>query len=405
MSGWILPSTLLIVALALTSMMTTARAADDFPSADALPAVAELPDLLTFRDGSKVASAEDWTRRRAELLAMIQHYEYGVLPPAGTTRAAELNTHQLRTIGVTHRQYKVTAGPAGKEVSFVLDLLLPPGAKKTTTSPASGPSSAPASRPARSPVILRGDWGWHKTSDEITKLVLSRGYALAEFNRVELAPDNARRDSGLYVPYPDATFGSIAAWAWGFSRCVDVLVTLPEIDPKRIAVTGHSRGGKAALLAGALDDRIALTNPNGSGCGGTACYRDPHPKAETMAIITKRFPYWFTPTLREFVGRESRLPFDQHALRACVAPRALIDTQGLGDEWASPPDARRTHDAAQPVFALLGAPEKQAFHHRPGPHEHNVEDWSALLDFADRVFADKPTTRNLDMRPPTQAGG
>ncbi|MDQ3082463.1 MAG: hypothetical protein M3R07_09655, partial [Gemmatimonadota bacterium] len=85
-----------------------------------------------------------------------------------------------------------------------------------------------------------------------------------------------------------------------------------------------------------------------------------------------------------------------------VAPRALLDTQGLEDQWASPPDARRTHDAAMPVFALLSAPDKQAIHYRPGKHEHNTEDWSALLDFADFVFEEKPTTRDFDMQATTR---
>jgi hypothetical protein len=251
-------------------------------------------------------------------------------------------------------------------------------------------------------VILTGDWGWQKTPDAIAKAILDRGYALAEFNRLELAPDNARRDCGLYLAYPDADFGSMAAWAWGFSRAVDVLQSLPQIDGRHIAITGHSRGGKATLLAGALDERIALVNPNASGCGGGAPFRDPDPKAETMAAITQKFPFWFAPRLRDFVGRETRLPFDQHALRACVAPRALLDTEGLEDLWANPPGARQMHDAALPVFALLGAADHAAIHFRPGKHEHNAEDWTALLDFADRVFKQKPTTRNFDMRPTTQ---
>lgn len=396
--GWMLPPRMLtIVFLTVMSIAapTTASAADEFPPADALPEVEALPDALIRGDGAAITSPDDWPQRRAELLALILHYEYGVPPPAplaGETRAAEMQSRLIRPANVRQKQFKVTCGPSAKEVSFVLDLQFPSVPKATTSSFIPPP-------PTKFPVIVRGDWGWHKTSDEIATLVLSRGYALAEFNRLELAPDNARRDSGLYVPYPAGDFGSIAAWAWGYLRCVDVLSTLPEIDATKIAITGHSRGGKAALLAGALDERIALVNSNASGCGGTACYRSPAPGAETMADITERFPFWFTPGLRKFVGRETRLPFDQHALRACIAPRALLDTQGLEDEWASPVDARRTHDAAMPVFALLGAADKQAIHYRPGKHEHNEQDWSALLDFADFVFKEKPTTRNFDMQP------
>ncbi|MEO6435004.1 MAG: hypothetical protein ABIP55_04490 [Tepidisphaeraceae bacterium] len=392
----------IVALLANCAMTSSARAGDsEFPSADELPAIAELPDPLVLRDGTRIASAQQWPARRAELLAMILHYEYGRLPPApapGDVRGVELISHNLRTVNATHKQFKITctlanAPPDHNTISFVLDLLLPTMTKTDATPIAAG---------QKFPVILRGDWGWHKTGDDIAKLVLSRGYALAEFNRLELAPDNASRDAGLYLAYPDGDFAALAAWAWGYHRCVDFLLTRPQIDGQRIAITGHSRGGKATLLAGATDERIALTNPNGSGCWGTACFRSPAANAETMKEILRKFPFWFSPNLAQFVGREDRLPFDQHTLRACVAPRALLDTQGSQDEWSSPLDARRTHDAGMPVFALLGAAEKQAIHYRPGKHEHSVEDWTALLDFADVIFFNKPTTRPFDARPTPQ---
>src|SRR5687768_17450646 len=274
--------------------------------ADQLPPIAELPDLFTFQDGTPVTSGDDWPRRRTELLALIQHYEYGHLPPApGNTRAVELISHTL--LDATHTQYKVTCGPGGR-VAFVLDLLVPKTGPNGT-----GPF----------PVILRGDWGWHKTSDDIARHVLSRGYALAEFNRLELAPDNANRDAGLYLAYPDGDFAALAAWAWGFHRCVDVLEQLPQIDKSKIAITGHSRGGKATLLAGATDERIALVNPNASGTGGGAPFRNPPPKSETLEIIVKKFPFWFSPNLQQ-VHRPARplalRPARDEGLRRAARP-------------------------------------------------------------------------------------
>src|SRR5688572_3709952 len=381
MTGWMTPALstcALLLVVAGCAGSSEPPATHPLPPANDLSAIPDLPDLFTFRDGSRVQSPADWTRRRAELLALFQQYEYGHLPPApGNTRAVELISHNLH--GATHTQYKVTCGP-NNSVSFVLDLLVPK-------------SDGPV------PVILRGDWGWSKTSDDITKEVLARGYTLAEFNRLELAPDNARRDAGLYLAYPDGDFAALAAWAWGFHRCVDVLEQLPQIDKSKIAITGHSRGGKATLLAGATDERIALVNPNASGTGGGAPFRNPPPKSETLEIIVKKFPFWFSPNLQQFIDRRDRLPFDQHALKACVAPRALLDTEGLDDLWASPSGARITHDAAKRVYDFLNASDRVAIHYRPGRHAHNVEDWAALLDFADKVFRNKPTTRPLDMRP------
>jgi dienelactone hydrolase len=192
-----------------------------------------------------------------------------------------LVSHTMKRSGIAHRQYKLLCDPGeGREkASFVIDLLYPQG-------------------PGPFPVVLRGDGCWGMPSDEVVRSVLSRGYILANFNRTELAPDNANRSIGLFSSYPNGDFGGIAAWAWGFHRCVDFLLTEPQVDRARIVITGHSRGGKAALLAGALDSRIALTVANGSGCGGAGCFRFEGEKAERLENILQSFPYWFTPRLK-----------------------------------------------------------------------------------------------------------
>src|SRR5262249_28075764 len=159
---------------------------------------------------------------------------------------------------------------------------------------------------------------------------------------------------------------------------------------------GHSRGGKATLLAGATDTRIALTAPNNSGCGGAGCYRFQGEKSEDIAAILKNFPFWFQPHFAEFIGHEDRLPFDQHTLKALVAPRALLSTEALGDLWANPSGTQQTYLAAREVFAFLGASEHIGIVFRPGGHEHNAEDWTTLLDFADRQLLGKSSTRLFD---------
>src|SRR5688572_30578305 len=355
--------------------------AADFPPPDQLPSVKELPDPITFQDGSRLKSPQDWPRRRAELQEMILHYQYGRMPaPPGNTRGVELISHNVTTPAeATHKQFKLTFGPDHRG-SLILDLTIPKGR---------GPF----------PVILRGDWGWHKTSSDITANVIKRGYILADYNRVELAPDNKNRDAGIYPLYPDHDFGAVAAWAWGFHRCVDFLVTQDFVDKDKIAVTGHSRGGKAALVAGATDTRIALTAPNNSGCGGAGSYKHQAPKSEDIAAITKSFPFWFTPRFRDFIGQTDKLPFDQHSVKALCAPRALLSTEALGDLWANPEGTRQTHLAAKEVYKFLGAPDRIAIHYREGKHEHNPDDWNVLLDFADQVFFNKKSQRDWDANP------
>jgi dienelactone hydrolase len=235
------------------------------------------------------------------------------------------------------------------------------------------------------PVIIRGDLCWNNIASEIAAVAMKRGYVLADFDREDIASDSAKKD-GIYLAYPELDSGRLAAWAWGFHRVVDFLHTLEDVDKNRIAVTGHSRGGKAALLAGVTDERIALTVPNNSGCGGAGCYRIQGNKSEDIAAITRKFPYWFHSRLKEFVGKVDRLPFDQHTVKALVAPRALLSIEALGDRWANPQGSQQSHAAAREVFAFLGAVDRIGIHFRKGRHEQNADDWATLFDFADWQF-------------------
>jgi hypothetical protein len=348
---------------------------------------AELPDPFLFQDGHRAKTPAEWPARRAELQELILATEYGHLPPVPKKMTiVPLVVHKQKPFAAPHRQYKLICDPGdGREkISFVVDLLLPKDA-------------------GTFPVILTGDWGWRKTPDDITKTILDRGYALAEFNRVELAadlgPGKGDQTSGLYAAYPGGDFGAIAAWAWGFGRAVDLLVTLPQIDKEKIAVTGHSRGGKAALLAGAIDTRVALTAPNCSGCGGAGCFRFQGPQSERLADILQSFPNWFTPRLRDFALREDQLPFDQHCVKALCAPRALLTTEALDDLHANPQGTWQTHLAAREVYQFLGHAERIGIRFRPGVHEQNADDFSTLLDFADQVFFGKGAKRDWNANP------
>jgi hypothetical protein len=345
-----------------------------------LAQAAELPDPFLFTDGRRVKTPEQWPARREELFKLILANEYGHLPPwPKEMEIVHLLSRKSELAGAAHRQFKLICDPgdAGRQkISFVVDVLIPAGT-------GDGPF----------PVILTGDWGWRKTPDAITLKILERGYILMEFNRTELAADLGTKKSeqveGLHAAYPGGDFGSIAAWAWGFMRCVDLLGGMHDVDKGKIAVTGHSRGGKAALLAGAIDTRIALVAPNDSGCGGAGCFRFQGPQSEKLQNIVKSFPFWFTPGFAEFAGREERLPFDQHCVKALVAPRALLTTEALGDLHANPSGTLLTHRAAREVYQFLGHADRIAIHFRPGIHEQNADDFAVLLDFADEVFFHK----------------
>ena len=341
---------------------------------------AELPDLFTFEDGRRVRNAADWPARQQELRDLILDIQYGRLPPPAAVQGAlTLEEAAPQAEGARRLLCELTLGikPA---LRLQLELRVPAG---------KGPF----------PVVLNGDACWGGPSDEIAREVLRRGYILAVFDRTIVAPDAADpgRTQGLYAAYPEEAFGALAAWAWGYHRCVDFLSTVGTVDAAHIAITGHSRGGKAVLLAGATDERVALTVPNDSGCSGAGCYRWQGPKSETLADIVSRFPYWFAPRLAEFVGREAELPFDQHSLKALVAPRPLLSTEGLGDLWANPSGTWQTHVAARELYRWLGIEQRIGIRYREGGHGHTLADWSALLDFADWQFFGKQAATQFDV--------
>jgi hypothetical protein len=192
------------------------------------------------------------------------------------------------------------------------------------------------------------------------------------------------------------------AWAWGIHRVIDAIETDDRIDPGKIVVTGHSRYGKAALLAGAFDERVALTVPSHPGCAGAAPYRFIFGKSEQLQNIVGFAPQWFRPDFNQFVGKVDRLPIDQHMLRALVAPRALLATEGTQDAWTNPQGSQMTHLAARRVYQFLGVPDRISIRYRPVGHIPSTED---LLDFADHLFFGKPLSDEFGKLPyPEQDG-
>jgi hypothetical protein len=123
------------------------------------------------------------------------------------------------------------------------------------------------------------------------------------------------------------------------------------------------------------------------------------PLAESLAIVDTHFPWWFAPHFDQFIGHVDQLPFDQHELKALVAPRALFTTDSLDDLWANPLGTEISFLGSKTVFEFLGVPEKTGLHYRHGKHEHNEEDFAALLDFADWQILGKKRVEGFDFLP------
>ena len=193
---------------------------------------------------------------------------------------------------------------------------------------------------------------------------------------------------------PTRPTGAISAWAWGIMRALDALETQSEIDPRRMAVHGHSRLGKTALWAGANDPRIALTVSNCSGtCGAKLSHRN---FGESFEWIQQWNPHWMRADFERYVGRDGEIPLDQHWLMAAIAPRLLYVASADRDVYADPRGeflAAQAASAAWQIFNAsgLGATEfpqpgnlignQVGYYLRAGEHEVMPENWEALLKF------------------------
>jgi hypothetical protein len=331
----ICPSAIFLTLLATLIPARTIMAQTRFPEVDKLPSHPELPDPLVMFDGSRVTSKQQWIdKRRPELKALFQHYMYGYLLPPEKI-AAKVEHEDAKAFGgkATLREVTISFGPRGTPPIHLLmvvpnhrkgpapvfiginfcgnhALVTDPGVRLPTVWMY---PNHPGVKNNRATEAGRGKevdvWALEQSID--------RGYAVATFYNGDVDPDRADVREGIqphllkkdHKPGPHDG-GTIAAWAWGVHRVVDYLHDYKDIDNKRIAVVGHSRLGKTALLAAALDERIALAIPHQAGCGGTAPSRNDNPKAESVKRINTSFPHWFDGAFKEFNDHTDRLPFD-----------------------------------------------------------------------------------------------
>ena len=239
--------------------------------------------------------------------------------------------------------------------------------------------------------------------------IVRRGFAAIAFFNGEIALDrNTGNTDGVFACFEDVTvqyrpknrWGDISAWAWGASRVMDWIETEPAINAKKVAVVGHSRGGKTALWAAVTDTRFAMSCVNDSGCAGAKLNRMDLPKSEHFTDIVSTFPFWFCPDFIRCVNRDAELPWDQHQLLALVAPRLLCVASASNDDWAGPEGEFEACRLASPAWEAHGLkglvadafppPEKPlqegsiSYHLRTGGHGLEPYDWTCYLDFATR---------------------
>ena len=343
-----------------------------------------LPELLAG------ATAETWPSRRKELLKILSEHVYGVTPDFHTELYSYIETRDENAYGGAAVQEWIRLSfqtPAGM-YSFPFQLLLP---KKEGPFPAFVHISFQQKE--------QRAIGTAGASEQIpAEEILEAGYAVANLFYEHVTSDTPAMD-GLAWAYPmegAAHWGKIGMWAFAASRVLDYLLTRREIDGSRVAVGGWSRLGKTALWCGAQDERFSAVFSTESGCSGAALQRGK--VGENIRAITSRFGYWFCPRYAGYAPKEWEMPFDQHFLLACIAPRPLFIGSAVEDEWADPLSEFLGGAAASAAYRLLGCrglvspdarpePEKMllegevGYYMRLGCHGMSRKDWLAHMRF------------------------
>ena len=384
-----------------------------------------LPDVLAGPDGKAATSADDWKARcRPHQFSLLEKHVYGRrLPPVPVSVVGEVERADVTLAGDIpsvrlQARLRLGAGEDAPTTDVLLYLPKLPGGSPVflnlnfrgnqaeTADPAVWLSRAWLPNDEKSGIVgnraTDASRGVQSRRWPVAALV-RRGFGMATACYGDVFPDRAdgRTASALASlgrpvegDLPADEPGAIATWAWQLSRILDWLVTLPEVDPAGVAVVGHSRNGKAALWAGACDERFAMVVSNESGCGGAALERRNF--GETIADITTRFPHWFCPAFATYAGREQDLPVDAHVTLAMTAPRPLYVASAIEDRWADPRGEFLAAVAAGPVWKLFGREglgttewppvgtfvgERVGYHVRAGKHDLLEEDWQHFADF------------------------
>ena len=382
----------------------------------ALPKVSARLDEAPARPvlASRALTRESWEASRDELRRQFADEVYGPWPEHGPARivshevidtaafdgAGTIEQYALSLAGRdTHLVTVRPNGAAGPLPVVVLQMFCGNRAVFDGREEIAGPVTpyAPSCGGGWEGMTVKMIFGRHIMSPPIAR-ILEHGYALAFIYPGDIVPDTSRAAPDALaqlMPEADGEAGAIAAWAWVYSQAIGVL---ERYDRERMAVWGHSRNGKSALLAAAFDQRIDLVIAHQAGTGGTTLTRSY--AGESVAQITNAYSYWFSPAYAAYAGHEDAIPVDQHQLIALMAPRPLLIGGAWRDQWSDPEGSFRAAEGANPVYALYGSeglrqaglddfdPDADiALFMRRGLHGVTAVDWGRFLEFLDAHFA------------------
>jgi hypothetical protein len=372
---------------------------------------------------------------------ILSYYAVGQMPPApANVKGREIHSELVLDGAVKYRLVRLTFGPksalgldigvftpvqGGPFPAVILQGGTPPGGTMLPRLPL-GPNQgrgenvlllvgpvppAPGSTAGSAPAGGRGSDPLPTAASIAAQraVLFTRGYALVQFNPNDCAEDTtlrnmdgswAFRNTRFFPAYPGYDWGILAGWAWGASRVADYLEHDSSIDATKLIITGASRNGKSSMIAAAFDDRL-MGAPVVT--GGVGAYRFAGPRgSETLDIMQKKYPNWFSPNLHQFRGQREKLPFDQHWFLALAAPRPFIALEGDTDRISLPEAVRQSILGARPAYALFDAPDRIGVNFARHGHAFTADDWTAMLDFFDKHVRGKPIDRTFNRFPTEQ---
>jgi hypothetical protein len=333
-----------------------------------LPAPAanpKLPDPFEKLDGTRMSTKAEWRCRREEIRKIAEKYAYGTKP----------DRPQSVTGAVSKSSISVTVMDNGKSASFTASITLPSGGK--------------APYPA---IIVYGSAGFGAPLD--SSVINSEGIALVTYDPYSVGQENTGRTNKQGAFYTivgsNSTTGLLVAWGWGVSRIIDVIAqsdgTVLKADA--IGVTGCSRFGKGAFIAGVFDQRIALTMPIESGSAGVPIWRGiPGEGAQSLSSAYGEQP-WFGDAFSAFTSDPTKAPLDTHEAVAMVAPRGLFIMDNPHIANLGPKSAHVAALAGAEVYKALGAGDNITYYSdvQNGTHCSMRPEWSSPLKSNIRKF-------------------
>ncbi|HJQ78736.1 MAG TPA: prolyl oligopeptidase family serine peptidase [Lacipirellulaceae bacterium] len=326
------------------------------------PSYSEHQDLSYFLTSDSrritIRTPSDWRERRRHIVLGIEQV-MGPLPKPERPVALDvvvLEEHREKLF--TRRKVAYRTDRADKRVTAWL--LLPAG-EATEPRPAALclHQTTPAGKD--SPVGL---------SDRPT---LHYARELTERGFVTLSPDYPSLGEHEHdFNTDDYASGSIKA-IYDNIRAIDLLQSLPDVHPQRIGCIGHSLGGHNGLFTAVFDERIKAVV---TCCGFTRFHK--YMKGDLTGWSGPRY----MPRIKSHYGLSpDRMPFDFTEVIAAIAPRSVFIVAPVHDDNFDVGGVRDVVAAAQPVFKLLGRPDRlravypDAGHDFPDAARHEAYDF------------------------------